>query len=307
MGYTHYYYVSKVFDVKEFAKVAADFKKMMIPLKHLGVMLADGDGKDHPVISADEIRFNGLEKCGHQRRNLGITWPSKSASGISKNGVDTTLAEIANSKWFGGAQLETRACDGDCSHETFSLQQKLETVLERGDGTTFTCEPEGKFVRWVNQDGIREKNPESEVGKYFQCTKTAYKPYDLAVTVCLVIAKHHLKEGIIVRSDGTMNNWHEAMQLCQHFLGYGLEFNLDDDADDDDDCSSSSSGDGGGVGGDNDCDCDCDSDSDTTTQSDKTVVGLTVTQFGNDGQGVPTMKKFFLKLGKEPKEETNKE
>ena len=62
MGYTHYYYVSKVFDVKEFAKVAADFKKMMIPLKHLGVMLADGDGKDHPVISADEI-WKGFDIC----------------------------------------------------------------------------------------------------------------------------------------------------------------------------------------------------------------------------------------------------
>jgi len=68
MGYTHYYYISSEFDAKAFAKVAADFKKMVTPLKHLGVILADGAGENYPTISPTEIRFNGLEKCGHEVR-----------------------------------------------------------------------------------------------------------------------------------------------------------------------------------------------------------------------------------------------
>ena len=79
MGYTHYYDVSAEFDSIAFGKVSADFKKMITPLKHLGVILADGAGENHPTISPTEITFNGLEKCGHDERELGITWPGKSA------------------------------------------------------------------------------------------------------------------------------------------------------------------------------------------------------------------------------------
>lgn len=221
MGYTHYYYISKEFDPKAFARTAIDFKKMITPLKHLGVILADGLGENHPTISPTEIRFNGLEKCGHEERELGITWPAKSASGISTNKVGQQLQELVSGKWFAGAQLSTRVCGGDCSHETFSLEQKLDS--------TYEMEPKGEYAGYTNADGIKKKTPDNEVGKYFQCTKTAFKPYDLAVTVCLVIAKQHLGDQIVIHSDGDMENWHEAMQLCHHFLGYGKGFSLDDD------------------------------------------------------------------------------
>lgn len=229
IGYTHYYYVSPEFDADKFAQVAVDFKKMVTPLKHLRVVLADGIGENYPTISPTEIRFNGLEKCGHTKRDLGITWPSKFASGISKNSVDQQLEELVSGSWFAGAQLSTRTCGGDCSHEIFSLEQKLETSWKNDDDTTTTLEPQGEFVGYTNADGTKDKNPENEIGKHFACTKTAYKPYDLAVTVCLVIAKHHLGENIIIHSDGTMENWHEAMNLCHHFLKYGRGFCLDDD------------------------------------------------------------------------------
>lgn len=229
MGYTHYYDISAEFDKIAFGKVAADFKKMITPLKHLGVILADGLGENYPTISPTEITFNGLEKCGHTKRDLGITWPSDVASGISTNKVDCQLQELTKSQWFAGATLETRACDGDCSHETFSLEQKLETTMTRHDGSTYELEPKGEEVCYTNPDGTKNKTPDNEVGKYFQCTKTAFKPYDLAVTVCLVIAKHYLGEQIDIRSDGSMENWHEAMQMCHHFLGYGRGFCLDDE------------------------------------------------------------------------------
>ena len=204
MGYTHYYYVSPEFDAEKFSKVAADFKKMITPLNHLGVILADGMGENHPTISPTQITFNGLEKCGHEQRDLGITWPGKSASGVSQNKVGQQLEELVGGRWFVGAELSTRVCGGDCSHETFSLSQKLSDIPE-----------------W-RQDDLK-------AGKsIFQCTKTAFKPYDLAVTVCLVIAKHHFGEKISVSSDGVLDNWQEAMNLCQHFLGYGNNFELDE-------------------------------------------------------------------------------
>ena len=213
MGYTHYYYVPKKFDAKKFAAVAEDFKKMIEPLRHLGVVLADGLGKNYPTISPTSICFNGLERCGHTEQDLGITWPGKSASGIAKRDVTgQKFEDIVSGQWFAGAKLSTRTCGGNCSHETFSLEQKLETKETCNDGSTYEKEPD-----------------KDHKAKYFAFTKTAFKPYDLAVNVCLIIAKHHFGEKIIVHSDGTMENWEEGMQLCQHFLNYGDDFKLDED------------------------------------------------------------------------------
>lgn len=90
---------------------------------------------------------------------------------------------------------------GEESHETFVLQQKLD------------------------KDDFHTK----EKGFYFNFTKTARKPYDIAVTACLVIAKHYLEDQIIVTSDGDMEEWRPAMTLCQDILGYGEDFVLDCD------------------------------------------------------------------------------
>ena len=202
MGYTHYYYVAPEFDKGQFAKVAKDFKKMVTPLKRLGVILADGMGENRPTISPTKIEFNGLVECSHNEGGHAITWPSDKATGTVKNGIDAKLLEITKSQWFAKAHLETRSCRGDCSHETFYLEQKSDPATAWSD------------------EGAKEK--------YFQFCKTAYKPYDLAVNVCLVIAKRHLKDDIAISSDGEITDWEEAMHLCQHFLGYGSDFTLDE-------------------------------------------------------------------------------
>ncbi len=201
MGYTHYYYTSKEFDFVGFNEVVRDFKKMIPVLEHLGVKLANACGDDKPIINGDEITFNGLTKCGHQNRDLGITWPKPTANGVLKNGIGTKLQQITQSNWFAGAQLESRVCGGDCSHETFSLE-RTHTIPDYKQSRL----EEGKLI--------------------FECTKTAYKPYDLAVNVALIIASHRLGNQIKIGSDGEMQNWEEAIQLCEHFLGYGKEFNL---------------------------------------------------------------------------------
>lgn len=62
----------------------------------------------------------------------------------------------------------------------------------------------------------------------FQFCKTARKPYDINVCCCLIIAKHHLGDDIRVNSDGSLNDWKEAMEKCQEHLGYGAYFYLDE-------------------------------------------------------------------------------
>lgn len=62
---------------------------------------------------------------------------------------------------------------------------------------------------------------------FFDFTKTARKPYDLAVTSFLLIAKHYLKNDIVIHSDGSDEDWVKARKLVQKQLGYGKDFRFD--------------------------------------------------------------------------------
>ena len=78
-----------------------------------------------------------------------------------------------------------RRCDGQCCHEDFLLCKQ-----QCGNG-------------WC---------------------KTAFKPYDVAVTAALLIAKHHCGEKIEITSCGSKAQWWDAKRICQRFLGYGTSF-----------------------------------------------------------------------------------
>lgn len=203
MGYTHYFYTKLELNKDDFKKVVADFIKMLKPLQHLGSLIANGHGEGLPIINDSEIIFNGIRNCGHQDRELGITWPSDNAKGISRldmqhrRGNDSKMD--IDGQWYAGLKLSTRSCDGNCSHETFALELKPEIPEYR-----------------------KEESEREELT--FNFCKTAYKPYDLAVNVALIIADHHLKDQIFVNSDGEISQWQDAIDLCDHFLGYGKDF-----------------------------------------------------------------------------------
>jgi len=192
MGYTHYWRREKKVEAGTYLRIVMDFKKLVPVLEAQGVKLAGGLGSGEPEFNEVEVMFNGIENCGHERYELGITWPAAKAAGVS------TEPSVVGS-WFAGAHIEQRCCDGDCSHETLHFPIEL------------------KPQEW--------QKPEN--GKWFQFCKTAYKPYDWAVTAFLVIAKHYLGDKIVVRSDGDLSQWQDAMQVCQIELGYGLEFKID--------------------------------------------------------------------------------
>lgn len=221
MGYTHYWGRVAEFEKVRFGRVVEDSQKVVRVLSGLGVVLAGGLGTGKPEVHGDGICFNGKADCGHARRNLGITWPSAGARAVGLAYVKGEAEEVAGTLvhsltgreerlatkdsdvqgvWFAGLELKTRTCDGDCSHESFRLSRVFRA----------------------------EEWQKPEHGMYFEFCKTAFKPYDLAVTACLIVAKHHLGGAIVVKSDGELDAWKDAMRLCQHVLGYGGGFGLDE-------------------------------------------------------------------------------
>lgn len=222
MGYTHYYYVKDHYDRETFKLIVADFEKVLPVLEHVGVKIAGPFGDGKPIINEETIAFNGLAKCGHQERDLGITWPSKDAHGIAmlskQHLMGNESKENVIGHWFAGATLDTRTCDGDCSHESFRLQR--DSFYDRKSVESAET--------WKGHDNITYRTNPLKIGKFFECTKTAYKPYDLAVTICLVIAKHYLKHEIAISSDGELEHWQDAITICEQFLKYGNDFKLDE-------------------------------------------------------------------------------
>ncbi len=95
-----------------------------------------------------------------------------------------------------GGTLPYRTCNGDCSYESvwFERCQEDERIDEMTEGF---C-------------------------------KTAFRPYDLAVTAFLVIARHHLGARFKVQTDGEGCHWADAFVLCQVVLGYGAGYSCQD-------------------------------------------------------------------------------
>ena len=57
------------------------------------------------------------------------------------------------------------------------------------------------------RDNISKPWKDTKSGKVFNFCKTARKSYDVAVTACLVLAKHHFGDDVNVSSDGEFEDW----------------------------------------------------------------------------------------------------
>lgn len=105
---------------------------------------------------------------------------------IANGHGDGVFAPEEDAVIFNGAQPKD-------DHETFYFPQK---------GSSFE---------------LYAKKPFKE-DRVFEFCKTARKPYDLAVMVCLLIAKWHLKSEFTVDSDGGTEEWEKG------FKGYEMVF-----------------------------------------------------------------------------------
>lgn len=68
------------------------------------------------------------------------------------------------------------------------------------------------------------------LGSLWDFTKTARKPYDLAVCAILLVLKHHLGNQIRISSDGDReeDEWLPAEHLVEGLLDYQVEFNREE-------------------------------------------------------------------------------
>lgn len=196
MGYTHYWYRPEEIPKDIFRRIVDDFRKVIPLLEMIEVKLAGPDGTKDPIVNYDEVMFNGDANCGHPKGEIIIPWPDDDVFPFVAPRPEVAIS----GRWFAGHLLRQRVCNGDCSYEAFI------------------------FPRIDKYGSIPIYNEERLVGKVFNCCKTAFRPYDLAVTAFLVIAKHYLGDEIIVKTDGMHIHWQDAINICQNVLGYGSEF-----------------------------------------------------------------------------------
>jgi len=196
MGYCHYWGMEKEITPEAFSRIIADVQQMILTLDDLGVRLAGPLGEGLPEIEVDHIAFNGLWDCGHPKNDeISIPFPAVDAQGIGNS------ANAVAGSYFGmGTLLQHRACDGNCSYETFKFAKSFAQTAKDIDG------------------------------RYSDSCKTAFRPYDLAVQCVLLIAKHHLKDDIQVWSGGSDFHWNDARLLTYSHLNYPLmQYRMDRD------------------------------------------------------------------------------
>src|SRR5580693_6841634 len=130
MGYCHYWEIEQEINPDLFSRIVADVQRIVLTLDDLGVRLAGPLGEGLPEVEANHIAFNGLWNCGDVRNDdVVIPFPAINAAGIgsSVNAVDGS--------YFGmGTLLKHRACDGNCSYETFRLARICGEIDRIRDG-----------------------------------------------------------------------------------------------------------------------------------------------------------------------------
>jgi len=194
MGYTHNWLRPKEIPAATFRAIRENFERLILPLSDAGVELAGASGKGPPEITDDALRFNGPDRCGHPENGLIlIPYPSEMAEGIGPNStaIDPSPDGIVT-------LLKHRCCNGHCSYAAFSFPRALDTGARKPD----------------------------ENGLYSDFVRTGFRPYDIAVTAVLLIAKRHLKDQFVIHSNGGEYQWVDARRICQRFLNFGDWFGI---------------------------------------------------------------------------------
>jgi len=142
--------------------------------------------------------------------------------------------------WYKVRELKQDSFD-DFVRDFITILPNFRNVLEQNEGNDQALAINNQLVIF---NGIQENSHETfyfdrvtrkgsyeqtnDSGKIFNFTKTARKPYDIAVCSALIIAKQHFGDSIEISSDGDNEEWTEAKILCQKVLGYGAYLNMGD-------------------------------------------------------------------------------
>lgn len=215
MGYTHYWYRPEKLDSQKFKQFANDCKKIFDYCQNeMGIKLADSLGNigTNPMATKDSIQFNGSDEqpsgIWTTDEQISIPWPSSEASLVDE--VADPIGKKTNGYWFAGNLVSQRVAP-------------LDNSTGKGSGSY-----ESVVIDRNYEIRDYQKNDPPKDGLYFECCKTAYRPYDLTVTAVLIALKHYFPE-CRISSDGEEKDWLDGKFLCNNLLGYGLDFNIDNE------------------------------------------------------------------------------
>jgi hypothetical protein len=190
MGYTHYYYVSSYYKQEVWDALLKDVKKLLV----LPIPKVCAVSNTPPY----EYEYMDID-------NLGELINTEEVIDGNQGYYNIDETEIS----FNGI--------GELAHEQFKLYQRMPPdVFERQE----------EFAkRWSVPPGIEVQKEQNSkmLHPYFECTKTARKPYDIVVQCCLILAKKHLGDGIAVSSDGGEDEWTEAIRIIEKNFGYKVK------------------------------------------------------------------------------------
>lgn len=194
MGYSHYWNRPRIIVPAVFARIVEDVARLQPLLKQRGVPLAGPLGTGRPRVDHQEIAFNGRIRCRHPRSDHGNPL-SRFLAVAALMSMPGEAREAACARLWEEEHTQRR-CPGSCVFETFWFPRVARQVAADADG------------------------------RFWDRTKTAFRPYDLAVTSALVVAKRHLGATLRIDSDGGQAQWWDARLICQTVLGYGLTVSL---------------------------------------------------------------------------------
>tara|TARA_Y100000310_G_scaffold118012_1_gene116738 strand:+ start:916 stop:1515 length:600 start_codon:yes stop_codon:yes gene_type:complete len=183
MGYSHYYHVNSYYDKQSWDNLVKDVKKLLE---------INCKGSEYKMNSTDDSVCTLGDLI--ERRSTGDSITSSVTGGYYRLDKD----EIS----FNGV--------GENAHEQFQLYQRMPPdVFERHE------ELAKAHSRLTGLPQLRTP--------FFEFTKTAHKPYDLVVCCCLLLAKKHLRDDIVVTSDGSWDEWQDAMKIIVNDFGYKIK------------------------------------------------------------------------------------
>lgn len=111
-----------------------------------------------------------------------------------------------------------------------SCNKMLESLPKGFLGDNFGEEPWKRRANGIAFNGLGDDAHETFIleatakGQKWAFCKTARKPYDIAVTACLVLMHDACGDYFRVTSDGTLEEWAEGIALAERCLGYDVSF-----------------------------------------------------------------------------------
>lgn len=150
MGYTHYYYLPEQLDHEKFSHLVQDVKKI---LDHIDVQLGDGIGENEPIITEEDIVFNGVGEDGHETFALSRNNPIMGDDTFAFNFCKTALkpydlavaATLLRLKHHFGDQVKVSSDGGD--EEWRPAKELCDELFSR-----LTEEEKDTYIDWFCQE-----------------------------------------------------------------------------------------------------------------------------------------------------------